>query len=256
MKAPPQRESKRADRQVLPGTLSHHLLGLLRWRIITGELQPGQALREQDIEREFGSSRGPVRESLRMLLQNGLVEYQQRRGFRVRTYTVEDVAHLYDLRASLEGLVIASLAGKPLAPLLADLEESNKRMRAHFKAKDFEKYFAENQVFHDTIIAYTRNRPVSEVMVFVNEVSLPVRYRLMKATLMSRRSLDYHERIVAFLANGDIDAARRETEEHILVNKDTAARLFAEDATSPSRSSRTKRLPRPKSDADRLPAQE
>lgn len=226
MKARPQSESAGSEPRMLPGTLSHHLLGHLRWRIITGELRPGQALREQDIEREFGSSRGPVRESLRMLLQNGLVEYQQRRGFRVRTYTVEDVEHLYDLRASLEGLVIASLAGKPLVALLADLGASNKRMRAHFKAKDIEAYFAENQVFHDTIIAYTKNRPIGEVMVFVNEVSLPVRYRLMKATLMSRRSLDYHERILAHLTKGNIDAARRDTEEHILVNKDAAARLY------------------------------
>ncbi len=213
---------------VLPRTLSSHLLERLRWRIITGDLEPGQPLREQDIEREFGSSRGPVRESLRMLLQNGLVEYQERRGFRVRTYTVDDVIHLYDLRASLEGLVIASLAGHPLDALITDLKASNARMRKHFKAKDIESYFGENQTFHDSIIASTRNRPIAEVMVYVNEISLPVRYRLMKVTLMSRRSLDYHERIVTYLAASNIEAARHETEEHILVNRDAASRLYAE----------------------------
>ncbi|MBI1383762.1 MAG: FCD domain-containing protein [Rhizobiales bacterium] len=215
------------DGAELPKTLSSHLLERLRWRIITGELEPGRALREQDIEREFGSSRGPVRESLRMLLQNGLVEYQQRRGFRVRTYSVEDVLHLYDLRASLEGLVIASLEGRPLEALIVDLAQSNARMRRHFQAKDIESYFAENQVFHDRIIAYTSNRPITEVMAYVNEISLPVRYRLMRVTLMSRRSLDYHERIVSFLEKGDIAAARRETEEHILVNREAAAALYA-----------------------------
>jgi DNA-binding GntR family transcriptional regulator len=210
----------------LPRTLSSHLLSLLRRRIITGEYGPGQPLREQDIEREFGSSRGPVRESLRMLLQNGLVEYAERRGFRVRTYTVADVEHLYDLRASLEGLVIASLAGRPLAPLIARLHESNARMAAHFEAGDVERYFDENGAFHDAIIAETRNRPISEVMVYVNEISLPVRYRVLRQTLLTRRSIDYHERIVAFLAAGDIEAARRETEEHIGVNKAAAARLY------------------------------
>jgi len=58
----------------LPRTLSLHLVGLLRHQIITGAYKPSQPLREQDIEAEFGSSRGPVRESLRMLLQGGLVE--------------------------------------------------------------------------------------------------------------------------------------------------------------------------------------
>lgn len=227
MKTAPARPATASDPADLPKTLSTHLLERLRWRIITGELAPGRALREQDIEREFGSSRGPVRESLRMLLQNGLVEYQQRRGFRVRTYTVDDVVHLYELRASLEGLVIASLEGHELDGLIVELKASNKRMARHFKDKDIQSYFAENQIFHDTIIAWTGNRPIKEVMVYVNEISLPVRYRLMKATLMSRRSLDYHERIVGFLAEGDIGSARRETEEHILVNREAAAGLYS-----------------------------
>lgn len=224
MKTEPSQQSPGSGE--LPKTLSAHLLERLRWRIITGELAPGRPLREQDLEREFGSSRGPIRESLRMLLQNGLVEFQQRRGFRVRTYTVDDVRHLYDLRASLEGLVIASLEGRPLDGLISELNASNRRMARHFRGKDIQSYFAENQVFHDTIIAYTGNRPITEVMVYVNEISLPIRYRLMKATLLSRRSLDYHERIVDFLAKGDIASARRETGEHILINRDAAARLY------------------------------
>ena len=229
----PQGDTRRDPKAVarpagLPKTLSNHLLDLLRWRIITGELAPGQPLREQDIEREFGSSRGPVRESLRMLLQKGLVEYQERRGFRVRTYSVADVLNLYDLRASLEGLVIASLTGRALDSLIAALEESNSAMERHFQANDIEAYFLENQVFHDLIISYTQNRPISEVMLYVNEVSLPVRYKFMKATLMTRRSIKYHEDIIAYLKQGRIDKARSETEEHILVNKEQAAALYKE----------------------------
>lgn len=210
----------------LPRTLSAHLVEHLRRRIITGDYRPGQALREQDIEREFGSSRGPVRESLRMLLQGGLVEYAERRGFRVRSYTVADIEHLYDLRASLEGLVIASLAGKPLTSMIADLNISNARMEGYFVDNDIEQYFAENQVFHDRIIAETGNRPIAEVMVYVNEVSLPVRYRVLRDALLTRRSLTYHERILEFLEKSDLNAARRETEEHILVNKSAAANLY------------------------------
>jgi DNA-binding GntR family transcriptional regulator len=96
-----------------------------------------------------------------------------------------------------------------------------------FDTNDLEGYFTENQIFHDRIIAESGNRPISEVMVYVNEVSMPVRYRLLRETLLSRRSLDYHERIVAHLANADIVAARSETEEHILCNKQAAARLYS-----------------------------
>ena len=63
-------------------------------------------------------------------------------------------------------------------------------------------------------------------MVYVNEVSLPVRYRVLRDALMTRRSLTYHERIAECLEKGDLVAARRETEEHILVNKSAAANLY------------------------------
>lgn len=212
----------------LPRTLAGHLLEQLRWRIVIGDLEPGQSIREQDLEEKFGSSRGPVRESLRMLLQNGLVEYQQRRGFRVRTYTPDYVRDLYNLRANLEGQVIASLAESDLAPLIESLEESNKRMCQYFKIKDTQRYFFENQIFHEAIINFIGNRPIIEVMAYVNEVSLPVRYRFLKLTLLTRRSLDYHERIVDFLAKNQIDKAKAETEEHILVNRDKAAALYSE----------------------------
>ena len=62
----------------LPQTLAYFILSKLRWRIISGDLQPGQPLREMEIQSHYGSSRGPVRESLRLLHQNGLVEHQQR----------------------------------------------------------------------------------------------------------------------------------------------------------------------------------
>ena len=71
------------DDETLPQTLSYFILNKLRWRIITGELEPGQPLREKELEADYGSSRGPVRESLRLLLQSGLVEHLPRRGFRV-----------------------------------------------------------------------------------------------------------------------------------------------------------------------------
>lgn len=220
-------QSKSNDSSIaLPRTLSAHLAKHLRHRIITGKLLPGQALREQDIEREFGSSRGPVRESLRLLLQSGLVEYAERRGFRVRTYTVTDVGDIYDLRANLEGLVIACLTGKPLSKMVADLDASNIRMATCFTANEVERYFVENQVFHDRIIAETGNRPITEIMVYINEVSLPIRYRVLLDALPTRRSLSYHERILDFLKKGDLLSARQETEEHILVNKAAAIELY------------------------------
>ena len=211
----------------LPQTLSYFILNKLRWRIITGELKPGQPLREMEIEADYGSSRGPVRESLRMLLQSGLVETQPRRGFRVRDYTPADVRNVYELRAALEGMVVAALEGRDLTPLCDTLRGRLKIMESYYKQKDTDEYFRENSRFHQCIIDFTGNKPISQVLFYVNEISLPVRYRLLhEGSLSSRRSLDYHERITACLEAGDIAGAKAVTETHILENLEHAMTFY------------------------------
>ena len=211
----------------LPQTLSYFILNKLRWRIITGDLKPGQPLREMEIEADYGSSRGPVRESLRLLLQSGLVETQPRRGFRVREYTPADVRDIYELRAALEGMVVAALEGRDLTPLCDTLRGRLKIMESCYKQKDMNEYFRENSRFHQCIIDYTGNRPISQVLFYVNEISLPIRYRLMHEGFLSRRSLDYHERITACLEAGDVASARAVTEAHILENLEQAVASHA-----------------------------
>ena len=215
----------------LPQTLSYFILNKLRWRIITGELEPGQALREREIEADYGSSRGPVRESLRMLLQSGLVEAQPRRGFRVREYTPADVRNIYELRATLEGMVVAALEGRDLTPLCGTLRGRLTIMESHYRHKNTDEYFRENSRFHQCIIDFTGNKPISQVLFYVNEISLPVRYRLMQeGSLSSRRSLDYHESITECLEGGDIAGARAVTEAHILENLERATAFYASPA--------------------------
>ena len=206
----------------LPQTLSYFILNKLRWRIITGALSPGQLLREQELEADYGSSRGPIRESLRLLLRTGLVEHLPRRGFRVRQETKADVRNIYELRAALEGMVIAALAGLDLAPLCEALRARCTIMEGYYKANDIEGYFHENSTYHQCIIDFTNNRPIAQVLHYVNEISLPIRYKLLKEAFPTRRSLDYHENILRHLEAGNIDEARRLTQEHILENLERA----------------------------------
>ena len=215
--------------QVLPSTISAHIFSDLRRRIIEGDYVPGQPLREEEIREMHGSSRGPIRESLRMLLQTGLVEHRPRRGFRVRDYTPEDIRQIYRLRAALEAQVIEELAGGETDALLRALEESCSVMRACYERADLATYFEENRRFHQKLVEGANNRILAEVLDYVTEVSLPVRYRLLGDALPSRRSLTYHEQIVAFLRAGEIGEARRLTEEHILENLERAVEAFAAD---------------------------
>jgi DNA-binding GntR family transcriptional regulator len=214
--------------QVLPSTISTHIFEDLRRRIIIGEYAPGQALREEEIRETHGSSRGPIRESLRMLLQTGLVENRPRRGFRVRDYTSEDIRQIYRLRASLEAQVVEELSRRDHAACIEALEASCEVMRDCYERSDLPAYFEENRRFHQKLVEGAANRILAEVLDYVTEVSLPVRYRLLGDALPSRRSLTYHEQIVGFLRTQQYAEARRLTEEHILENLERAVEAFAE----------------------------
>lgn len=218
----------------LPSTISTHIFRELRRRIIEGDLLPGKALREEEIRDRFGSSRGPIRESLRLLLQTGLVEHQPRRGFRVRAYEAGDIRQIYTLRAELEAQVIGGLAGRDLEPLVSSLREICTAMVDLYEQDDLTGYFHQNGRFHGEIIRFANNRILSEVMDYVNEVSLPVRYRVLGDALPSRRSLTYHERIVDLLANGQIDTAMAETRQHILENVERAVAAYTLPETRPA----------------------
>ena len=214
----------------LPQTLSYFIHSKLRWRIITGDLEPGQALREQELEAEYGSSRGPVRESLRLMLRTGLVEHVPRRGFRVRRMSREDMRNVYQLRAVLEGMVVEALEPLDIGPLCETLRGHCAIMGGYHKANDTEGYFRQNCEFHQCIIDYTGNRPIAQVLTYVNELSLPVRYRLLLDSFPSRRSFNYHVKIVRLLEAGDIAAAKEVTESHILENQERAVQSIGDTA--------------------------
>ena len=83
-------------------TLRESITSAIRSKILTGELQPGAKLAEQKLAEEFGSSRAPIREALRQLEQEGMVEYSRNVGCSVRKVLPEDAYEIYLLRSNLE----------------------------------------------------------------------------------------------------------------------------------------------------------
>ena len=83
-------------------TLRESITSALRHKILTGELEPGARLAEQKLAEEFGSSRAPIREALRQLEQEGLIEYSRNVGCSVKKITLDDAYEIYLLRATLE----------------------------------------------------------------------------------------------------------------------------------------------------------
>lgn len=87
-------------------TLREQIVSAIRTKILSGELTPGTRIIEQKLAEEFGSSRGPIREALRQLEQEGLVEYSRNVGCSAKKVSVNDAYEIYLLRSSLETAAI------------------------------------------------------------------------------------------------------------------------------------------------------
>jgi len=211
-----------------PATIPYLLYEQVRQMIIDGTLAPGQPLREQELERRFGTSRSPIREALRLLEQTGLVTHMQRRGFRVTLYDDREIRDQYLLRAELEAYAIRQLSDAgDLGPLLQSLKACRAQLEAAYKARDPRAYLAEIRRFYDAIAAYTGNRPLCNALARLNETAEPLRYNLLSRRLEESRTRQYMLKIIQALEAGRFDEAAALKREHVLMNLPSIVDAYA-----------------------------
>ncbi len=143
-------------RLVLPATLVEVTGHRLRDAILSGELAPGDKIVEEQLCADFGISRAPLREALRLLAQQGLVEHLPRRGSRVAEWSPADILQLFELRNVLERHAIETALPLPdpshdLEPVRVALE----RMDASPDALDRDDA---HRAFHAAVVGLANNR--------------------------------------------------------------------------------------------------
>jgi DNA-binding GntR family transcriptional regulator len=183
----------------------------LKSRIIRWEYPPGYRFTEEEICKEFGVSRSPVRETLRMLEEHGLVDKVPYRGCTVKQPDVQAINELYDVRAILELAVVELLAAKQQPPeLLESLAQTWKNLArvssyAQVEAVDLAQ---EDRVFHETLASAAGNRTLFDMLHTINE---RLHFMRMFDITTAERLWDtcaQHLRIVDAIAAGDTLAAK------------------------------------------------
>ncbi|WP_137149142.1 GntR family transcriptional regulator [Mycolicibacterium sp. CR10] len=144
------------SRPPLPATLVELAGHRMRDAILSGELAPGDKIVEEQLCADFGISRAPLREALRLLAQQGLVEHLPRRGSRVTEWSPADILQLFGLRHVLERHAIETALplpdpGHALEPVRAALE----RMDA---AQDALERDDAHRAFHAAVVGLAANR--------------------------------------------------------------------------------------------------
>ncbi|MBV8718203.1 MAG: GntR family transcriptional regulator [Chloroflexi bacterium] len=196
--------------------LSEEAYDQLRSAILGGQLAPGSRIVEADLARQMRISRSPVREAVRKLEQEGLLEYLPRRGTVVSGLSRQDVADAYQLRAYLEAYG-ARLAATHATELdLARLTELIQCMRTFAVAEDLDGLVTADVEFHRELCRVSGSRHLLQAWETLN----PARWTMISGLRVSDLSLEQiaerHRPIVTALESGRPEHAETIVRTHIL----------------------------------------
>lgn len=200
----------------------------LRQAIITSALEPGSIHSEQAIATRMSISRTPVREALLQLEREGLVEFIPQRGARIRELDAHHLAHVFELRAALEGFCAASLAAKPRPHLVARLEDELKRQHAVIAKEDQLGWVIANMDFHTALVSGIENPLFNETLPPLATHTMRIGYRMIARRKRMEESYDEHAGIVDAIRREDPEKARERAIEHMYVTVVLMKQMFSD----------------------------
>ena len=204
-----------------PRALYEEVAELLRQRIFRRELEPGSWIDEVKLAQEYGISRTPLREALKVLAAEGLVTMKVRRGAYVTEVSEQDLAEVYHLLALLESDAAAVVAERATDAELKELQKLHKELEA--AVKDRERFFAVNERFHMRLLELAANRWRNQMVADLRKVMKLHRHNSLLKSGRVRESLAEHAAIVQALAQRDAAAARERMQEHFRNGLEAAA---------------------------------
>ncbi|ANB33984.1 DNA-binding GntR family transcriptional regulator [Rhodovulum sulfidophilum] len=187
----------------------------LRDRIVKGECPPGSRLVERRLSAELNVSRTPIREALKLLRADGLVEISLHRGAQVLAYTAEEAENLFDLIAAIESLAAERLAGHIGAEVLARLETLHERMLKQYAAREASAYFDTNTEIHDSIVREAGNPVLIDSHRRIAVRARRGRFMAIFDAERWRQSVEEHEGVMAAFRARDTAAAARIWRQHL-----------------------------------------
>jgi DNA-binding GntR family transcriptional regulator len=193
----------------------------MRISILEGKYKPGEWMRQERIAQELGVSQMPVREALKELASEGLIEHIPYRGARVVDISPTDVEDIYALRAFLESRAAYFAAGNITADEVAELKRTHAGLERNLAPEQVSKYRELNRRFHELVFTASR-RPYLVRTLGLLWAAFPTMLmgnysRTASHPLSGRDGVDQmeHAAIIAALEKGDATAAQKAMREHI-----------------------------------------
>jgi len=195
-----------------PRALYQEVAELLRQRIYKRELEPGSWIDELKIAEEYGISRTPLREALKVLAAEGLVTMKIRRGAYVTEVSEKDLSDVYHLLSLLESDAAGVVAERATDAQLKDLQSLHKELESAVNNRD--KFFAVNERFHMRLLEVAGNRWRDQMVADLRKVMKLNRQNSLLKSGRVRESMLEHRALMEAITHRDPKAAVKRMQEH------------------------------------------
>ncbi len=200
--------------------LHEHVAQRLRPMLVEGRIAPGAKLNERELSELLKVSRTPLREAIKMLAAEGLVELLPHRGAIAVSLSEADVLNTFEVMAGLEGQA-GELAAQRITPEeFAEIQAMQYEMMAAYTRRDLSTYYQVNARIHDAINTAAKNPVLAQVYNQVNARLQALRFRSNQDGEKWKRAVKEHELMIDALARHDGAAMREVLQQHLRNKRD------------------------------------
>jgi DNA-binding GntR family transcriptional regulator len=206
----------------------------LRQMLVEGRIAPGAKLNERELAEVLRVSRTPLREAIKMLAAEGLVELVPNRGAIAVSLNENDVRNTFEVMAGLEALSGELAAQRITEEELAEIRAMQFEMMAAYTRRDLSNYYRINALIHKAINAAAKNPVLTATYNQVNARLQAVRFRSNQNGDKWERAAKEHEQMVDALAAHDSGAMREVLLSHLFRKRDVVLEQLRRDAGAAS----------------------
>lgn len=211
--------------RIAPLALYQQVAERLRERIFSHELPPGTWVDEQALAEQYGISRTPLREALKVLASEGLVTLKPRRGCYVTEISDRDLDEIFTVMAMLEGECARVIASRATDADLARLQTVHADLEQAARAGDIDGFFEANQAFHHAIQEIADNHWLLHVIEDLRKVIKLSRHHSLYSEGRLEQALAEHRAVLDALIARDASAAETRMREHIRSGRAALGRI-------------------------------
>ena len=183
---------------------------------MSGELEPGQSLKEEDLSKQLSISRTPVREALKQLSYEQLVEKSHSHNYLVSSISVEDIRETLELRGILETYCMEKCVQNIKKTELTKLKRIFKKQQKAVEKEDYNSFLDYESAFHQIIISAAKNHYIEEMMERI--ANLQRRFLILSGSLSidCESAMKEHEQMIKALESKNETGAVSAMSQHII----------------------------------------